>query len=382
MTRSTVSFCALDSRTAMVPILSRLKGRSRRARPPLAASNNVALREGFRPPIIRGSRFDPRVRQEKISKNNGRNLSPIVRQLKSPDPRREGSDRRRSGRRGIKRNRHRNKPFAGQREKPETSPVPQRRPSFGELDLDVGIFERRAVERMDRLVDGLLGGENEAPRDAVAIGLRAAPRRSGRDSTTIAPAAVRPARRRRRGRASRPRGARPRRAKASSCASEPTIPSGHRRRAGGRARQRRAARRRRGRRARRARRCGRRRSRAVAQDGRRRRRPGSAKAASSPGRMRRASNATPNGSNAARSGAQVEVVAPRACIVPRVSAAARRRWTSLAGLPRQREPAGVISPFIRKASASRRVPSFMSRRSARARRRRPTRRRRSARCPT
>ena len=57
----------------------------------------------------------------------------------------------------------------------KTPPIPQRRPSFGELDLDVGIFERRAVERMDRLVDGLGARTVVAPGEVA----RAVRRRTG-----------------------------------------------------------------------------------------------------------------------------------------------------------------------------------------------------------
>ena len=46
-------------------------------------------------------------------------------------------------------------------------PIPQRRRSVREPDLDVGKVEPRAVERMDRLVDRLLGDEDEAVRDPV-----------------------------------------------------------------------------------------------------------------------------------------------------------------------------------------------------------------------
>ena len=86
---------------------------------------------------------------------------------------------------------------------------------------------------------------------------------------------------------------------------------------------------------------------------------GSANAASSPGRMRRAPTQHAMRLERGLERREIEVVAPRAVRHRSRQSASAGAATSLAGLPRQREPAGVISPFIRKASASRWVPSLM-----------------------
>ncbi len=207
---------------------------------------------------------------------------------------------------------------------------------------------------MDRLVDRLLGDEHEPLRDAVAK--RLAPLRLAQDQ-------VDDVLRQRLGRldvdaeADEPPAPRRRGERESFVMGERTDDPGRpERRARRRAWQRRGPRRRRvrsssERAAMRAAPLARRAS--TRAPGR-----GPAKAASSPGRMRRAADQRAVSRELRPQRREVEVVPRRlhrALSAPRLAPL----WTSLAGLPRQREPAGVISPFIRKASASRWVFSFI-----------------------
>ena len=255
----------------------------------------------------------------------------------------------------LPRQRHRDQPFAGQCHELKPPSVPQRRPALPERDLDVPIFKRRSVERMDRLVDGLLGDKDEPLLDAVA--LRRPPfggaqhevdeigrqrfgrldvdpktddwptQRDGGDGEVVVMRertddAVRPCRRAG-GRAQQRRGG------VGAELSE-EVPRDD---AGGAARAT---------------------SREVGR---------AAQARTSERRLVAGADAANADKDAKRpeSGAErraVEAVAPRSLgHAPRQRAAAGALETSLAGLPRQRDPAGVTSPFIRKASASSRVLS-------------------------
>ena len=195
-----------------------------------------------------------------------------------------------------------------------------------------------AVERVDRLVDRLLGGEDgAAARDRPR--LRAARRRTARFRRPPA-AAARRARHRRRARRYPSLRAATATAISASCAIEPTKPCGHSGKPPG------------------ARGSG-----ASA---------GPPSAASASRAARRAAPLARRRASGSEGSGKRRLVAHRdlpdrgahrrsgellAASLRRHQQAPRARPTSRAGLPRQREPAGVISPFIRNASGSSRVRS-------------------------
>ena len=242
----------------------------------------------------------------------------------------------------------RDQPLAGEEDQLKPPPVPKPGSLLREPDFDVGKIERRPVEGMDRLVDGLLGDKDEPLRGAVAprpAALRLIEDkvddvlRQGLGGLDVDADADEPP---------APRGDGERVGFVmGERANDPGRPK---RRSGGRARQRRGR---------------------IGPELVEQRTGGDAR------RPARPADLDPRpGPSAGEGGFVARPDAPRRyeraiggefglqrrrgpARPPGAQRAASPPWTSLAGLPRQREPAGVISPFIRKASASRWVLSFI-----------------------